>query len=734
MRQGRPGIRASIVASALAVGCFAAPVAQENGEIEEIIVTATKRAQDVRTVPIAVSVLTQDDFAVRNARNAADIEQGVIGMSQVTPTGEAMPVFAMRGVTNKNFLLSFSQPIALYVDETYKGLPAFSSNQIFDLERVEILRGPQGTLFGRNATGGAVSLVTRKPDVDAGFSGNVMAGYGRFDRIEYGGAFNVPIKEGELAARVAVSGTVADGFVKALEPGVPDHMDLGDHGVRALLAYEPNDDLDVLFRYSYSKIDMSGISWHWGDIGPGGINFTGEFNTDVGFFESREGTNGLQKSENHGFGLTINYDVTDAISLTSVTSYDFGDYDFVEGFDGLPEVIFNIETYADDMYAFSQDIRLTSTTDGPFQWLIGAYYYVEDIDSNFYFDLAPLSTSLGSYWGQKTESYAFYSHNTYNLTDRLKLIGGIRYSNEEVSLSDFYGTASLVGIGAGGTINRTFLANLFTFDQVPQTKLDVDDVSYKAGLSYDFDGNTFAYAHVSTGFRAPVFGAGAFSAAETVPADKETLDAYELGVKTSLFDGKMDVNLAAFFYDYEGLQFFQPQGPAFLLKNAESAETHGVEVETVTKFNSSFRVRLAGSYLNAEFKDTILNEGDPNQADISGNKIYWAPTWTATGGIDWTLMTNDWGRVDLSTASKYTSKIYFTELNVETLSESGYMVHDARLTYTTADDKFSLSLWGTNLSNKKYTTQRGRLAAFNNANSEMRGRSREWGVQVSMNF
>lgn len=373
-------------------------------EIEVINVTATKRVENMQQVPVSVSAISADALKSLKIRDTTEIAAQVPNMQISTPAGDSYPIISIRGISMDDFSLNQSASVAIYVDEVYKGNPALQSVQLFDMERIEVLRGPQGTLFGKNTTGGLVNFITKRPSFDTG--GYATVGFGNNNRKEFKGAFETELND-KLAVRFAGTFTEMDGWKKNILPGGEDANGIEEWGARASFAYMPNDDVDVLLKISTSKAQPNNYAYTaipasaagqglgayeafnglgpdsfptaLGVTPPAGAPQTSYTPAAVKYDETSEDTLKKRTIENTAVSLNINWDVSEEYSITSITSYDEGDITIPEG-DGTPNKIHSV-TVIGDVEQFTQDFRVTSNFDGDFNFIAGAFISQEEIQA-----------------------------------------------------------------------------------------------------------------------------------------------------------------------------------------------------------------------------------------------------------------------------------------------------------------------------------------------------------------
>ncbi|MDX1554695.1 MAG: TonB-dependent receptor plug domain-containing protein, partial [Xanthomonadales bacterium] len=365
--------------------------AGESLVLEEVTVTAQKRAESLQDVPVSITALTAADIENQKIREGAEIAASVPNLFATKVAGDGFPIYSLRGVSMSDFSYNQSSPVATYVDEVYKGNPAIQGVQIFDLERIEVLRGPQGTLYGKNTTGGAINFITAKPGHET--EGYFSVGFGNYSRIESQGAYQTSLASDTLAMRIAYTWIDADGWMENGQPGVDDASAIGDFGARLSFLWTPNDDVEVLLRLFTGEVDAVNYGIQPFNISADGVGAglyglysllgassqTDYFRSDdMGWwdFDSEQDTH--RQIENDAIALTVNWALNDTLTLTSISSWDDGDIFNPEDADGSPNQVVTPWYYAEaDQYA--QDLRITSEYDGMFNFIAGAYYAKEEV-------------------------------------------------------------------------------------------------------------------------------------------------------------------------------------------------------------------------------------------------------------------------------------------------------------------------------------------------------------------
>jgi len=693
--------------------------------IEEIVVTAQKRSEDIQKVPIAITVLSGEQLNEQGIRRAEDLSIGVPNLQISQPLGQGLPVFSLRGISMSDFSLSQNGPIAVYYDEVYKGNWAIMGLGFFDLERVEVLKGPQGTLYGKNTTGGAINLIARKPNFETG--GNLSAGFGNYDHYSADGALEVALGE-TLGARVAFTMDRADGTMENVYPGAPDASSTRQHGIRTSFRFKPNDIVDLTLRASTTFQNPRAYAIP-GIPGPDGIGapiynlfgIPGGFRTGLGRREINAPEIRRQGFRSHAVAANADIRLSDAITLTSITSWDQGTMRVYEEGDGTPLKLGN-HSYYGRTKQITQDLRLTSEFSGPFNFIVGAFYGDEKIwnhtDLRFFMDIDVnddgaidaqdcvdggffIACNYFNRFRQEKTSVAAYSDFTYELTDRFTLRGGLRYTRDEGDLKDFYAQLRAP--------DQTPLFNIIPgseTDPFATTSMDFeeDNVSGKIGVDFDLTDTTMLYVSYSRGYRGAAFNAQAFfSPDELSIAEPEKLQSVEAGFKTELFSRRVRFNGSAFWYEYKNQQVLDvdPDTAVQTLINLPKSRIVGAELDLQARATDYLGVSLAVGYIDSE-----VRKGLSQGIDISGNRLVSAPRFTLSSAVDWSIPLGQWGAVDARVDAAYASKQYYDLLNRASTTQDGYWLMNSRIRIHPDDDRYGVALWAKNLTNTFYHTNK----------------------------
>ena len=720
---------------ALATLLAAAPaLAQESSEdaadSAEIVVTAAKRAENLQDVPIAITAIGGADLAKSRVTSVDSLVTRVANLQLTSIVGDNTPIFALRGVSMSDYSLNQSSPVATYYDEVYKGNFAFLGVAMYDLERIEVLKGPQGTLYGKNTTGGAVNLITRTAKLGE-TGGSFSAGYGNYNRIDLNGAVNVPLGE-KAALRVAGTFAKADGWFKNVVAGKADLAETREWGVRGSLYVEASDTVRFTLRASTSYQNPRNYGIY---AQPEAVNRPG-----LSKWQIASNIDERRRARTYSAALTANVDLSDTLMLTSITSWDKGNLSFYEDTDGTATELLEIP-YTDRASQIAQDLRLTSDTGGPFDFILGAYYNREKVYNSTTFEIGkdldsdgipgitandcavglPLACLFRNEFNQVKKSVAVYTDLKYEVSEAITLRGGLRYTNDKGRQFNF--SADALGV------DQSLIVNLIPLSEL---RYSTDNLSGKIGLDFNMADGNMLYANVSKGYRAPSFNAQAFfDPSELSIAKPEKVTAYELGAKTQFADRKVTLNLAAFYYDYRNQQFINvdPATAAQTLLNIPKSRIYGAEADLTVRASDMLSLRAGLGLLSTKIKI-----GTVSGADVSGNRLSNAPKLSFNAGIDFTVFDGGAGKLSLHPELSYQTNQYFEVLNVPRLRQEGYALFSGHIDWESEDGRWNASLWGKNLTNKQYLTSRVDLLAGFGFDYNHVGAPRTYGISVGTEF
>ncbi len=685
------------------------------GMFEEIVVTAQKREESLQSVPISIAAYTGSQLQELKIDKAADISLVTPGLYAQGSRGDSNPIFAIRGIGLNDLFTNNNPTVGVYVDEVVQPFTPLLGFQLFDVERVEVLKGPQGTLYGRNTTGGAVNFITRKPTQETEGYGSVS--YSRYDRFELEGAAGGAITD-KLAVRISgktiqQSGGWQTNTLTGEEIGDVDHQ-----AVRAQLLWTPSDNFDLLLKGSLFKENRDQqLRQHVGYLAApfsstpcqgfldgvrdeqNCVDFLGysDPNTDPRKVENSELYGHESNADAQDLALTMNWHTPDVL-ITSVTGYTH--FDRVTGDDSDGGGLIELDTqFTDKIEAFSQELRFTSVEDGPVSWVFGGFVSHDNLKGSALqaLDDHIFNTRVDTSYTQKSTSAAAFGQADWRFAEDFRLTFGLRYTYEEKSL--IYN-----GIDLDPFNNTTLPVPVAGIDD----KFSQDNISGKIGIDYNISDDVMVYASASKGFKSGGYKTAiAFNPDELLPFKGETLYAYEVGAKTTLMDGKLNLNAAGYYYDWKNFQAFVTEIRSginvIVLSNAGDARVYGAEAEM--QYQATDRLSLRASANLMDTKITQFNAA-PGADDNTGNKLSYAPEFTFSGIVryDFPVEEHGFGMYFLGDAS-YRDRVFYSLANRLQNSQSGYWLLNARLAVTSLDEKWELAIWGRNLTDKLYVSQ-----------------------------
>ena len=722
--------------SALTAPAFAAQ-AQEVQEqpsatqVEEVIVTARRREESLREVPVAVTALSSERLELTGATDVTVLQQQTPNATvQVARGSNSTLISFIRGVGQQDPLWGFEPGVGLYLDDVYVARPQGAVLDIFDIERIEVLSGPQGTLYGRNTIGGAIKYVTSRldPEPELMLRGAVGS-YGQVDLIASGSA--------PLGDTFRVGGAIAsynrDGFGENLTTGA-DHYDKDVLAGRLSAEWAPT--ADLFFRVAYDRVEDNSNARHGhrevAGAAPG---------SDVlpSVYDTRAGLGDDNYVETEGLSLTAEWTISDMLTFKSITARREGATDTVIDFDGTPSPTLDIPAYyADDQ--FTQEFQLLFNG-ARWQGVAGVYYLDGHAEGAFDTIVGNLGVSIGNGGFVDTESYAVFADFNFDLTDRLRVAVGARYTEDEKT--GFVNRATYLGVGqtplTGGPaatplVQNTLYTNTRSFDQFTP----------RVSVSYDLTDDLTGYAAFSQGFKSGGFDmrGDALATPDTVEGyDPETVDSYELGLKGYAFDRRLTFSSALFYSDYQDQQVTTQvptaTGIASFVDNVGASTIYGAEFEGSLWLTDFLTANFAVGYMKAEFEEFIrYNLTTMQYEDISDQVVVQnSPRWSGYLGVTW-MGDVMGGELAVTPSVAYRDDFSQFEFPNPILDQEGYALVDLSAVWTSPDRRWQLALHGKNLTDEEYRTGGYNFpgALFGDSISAFYGPPRTWTAAVQVRF
>ncbi|GAB5413491.1 MAG: TonB-dependent receptor [Congregibacter sp.] len=835
------------IASAIALTIFSGAAAAQ--QLEEVVVTASKRTENLQDVPQAITAFTQERLREQGILETTDLMGSVPNIQVTSAYGRTQPNFSIRGISVANeFSAATASPVGVYVDEVYQSFRAAHGQQLFDLENIEVLRGPQGTLYGRNTTGGAVNVNTVKPSLE-GNTGFANVRVGNYSTRDLTGAVEATLIPDVLGVRLSGIVSRADGYVDNLLTGA-DHPETSSEAARLSVLWRPSDRTEIHAKVYWAENDpRQDIAIGAGYL-EGGTNGAGvPLIASPDLEELSSDTAGTYFTQSQGLSVTLNHEINDSWSFTGIFGYDENEYrlspfecdgsaldvcairyfsesesynidlrfdytgekvSFIGGVyngsdeiftanepdffgflqpllsgAGLPDTYFNpaiavgnsIGTLplfavqpgldpsdpancapvvvnpnglfdARSLIAFNTDVALTNSAGGTAVQgacaAAGAPPFA-NIDVNQEFTLERPSTAI-------------YGELVYDVSEAFSLTLGLRYTWDDVEYKDALSTVNnLGGVPVAALVPYIFNAEdvaagvPLDLASVPRLNQDesTSELTGRIIAEYRFNDDTMVYGSYAAGYRAGTYNALAYQDVSQVYfVEPETVDAYEIGFKTRVLDNSLQINAAAFYYDYAGQQIAQIVGATSFLRSADG-EVFGAEAELSWQAADNLLITASLGFLETEYDDQVLSE---DGANIGGNEFPNAPSVSGNIGAQWRAWASADAELVIYGEAQYMGDYWFDPFNdygqspcdapapgAATLLASpeiacqnpGYWLFNGRASYNAGN--YSISAWARNIADESYYTYGLNLNAFYQ-DYLVRGMPRTFGLEFRYEF
>jgi len=870
-------MKTSISASVLAVAIasLSAPAfaqeapAEETGTtqdqvgLSDIIVTATKRSENLQDVPVAVSAISSESLQAKGVFETSDLNNTMPNFQVSSPYGQQQPNFSVRGVgVGTEFNANAASPVGVYVDEVYQAFRASHGQQLYDLEQIEVVRGPQGTLYGRNTTGGAVNFITRAPKLD-GQEGYATAGYGNFNRLNLEGAIEVTPVVDKFGIRIAATYVDSDPYVhnrlakgvNTVAAGGASGLNLNSgiqpggtqsYGLRMTMRWKPVDTVDLKLKVYAAEaeggtesalptgssrtsdvISYTNPNFLLGSLfqalAPAGLvpASYSQAGRGLGLNEVELDTVGIATTRARGAVFDARVDLTDTLKLISITGYDDGLYRQSQTDCDAAPIRLCALGYRSEFSAFNQDVRL-DFDGGPFKLIAGLFYGKDKLTSDntpdFFNFLSDVRTAVGlpasyfnpggafngaglsqgslptgiratQHFSQKRTSYAAYGEASYEITPTLKFTAGVRYTKDKNrfydGLTTYYddaGTARLITVSnftQGGVLSPYFLqpvrdeAGNIVIPSFQSLGIPLPSGFENSGSSGRFSGRAIVdwkpvddilvYASYSRGYRSGTFNGLAYGSANQVYFVKpEEVDAFEAGFKSRFWDNRAQLNIAAFYYKYKGQQGQVVDASATANLISLDGTMKGVEIEGILEPVDGLTLSASFGLLDSSYEDgacpanpatipdfpaqlgsCVVSSAGP--VSVGGNPFPYAAKKSASFAVDWDVIDDGDNKLTLHGDLNYTGQFYYDSFKdysrgpLPVVSsgkfgegEGDYWIANARATYTMG--RYSVSVWGKNLTDKVYYPFGISLENLFGNGYRVRAQPRTYGVEATVRF
>lgn len=726
---GAASLLAGLFAGSVAFAQSAATGPASQGlAVEEITVTAQHRSENIQSVPISINAFSKNDIRKLGIQSSADIGMVTPNVNIALSQGAGnQPIITIRGIGINDENTNNAGPIAVYVDDVYLSSPAAQTFSTFDLDRIEVLKGPQGTLYGMNTTGGAINYVSAKP-TDY-LTGNLHLEYSSYNTWNFEGAVGGPINS-DLDGRLAFVKNNSQGYEKNFLTGNWENG-ANDYGLRGQLLWKPRSDLKILFAIHGGQIDTRPAEYgHLGDFEPG-TEFSAtpvqctvaQVRADkcVDIFGYSQGKGFYDGAFNKQAHLRVNdINATTRIdwspgylTLTSISAVEHNDKIEPEDTDSSPyrelEINWGVRNTS-----FTQEFRAAHNEE-KYNWTAGLYYLHENLRQD-----QPLQFLLDydQFYGpgagdgvaneqtdesrQVTDAEAIFGQGEYHLTDKLKLVAGARFTHENRTFQ-YQGTIAYQEGGEGNF--GTPISLLPAGVKIPA--LDNSEFTWRTGLNYEFTPSIMAYASVATGFKSGDFNGGFLStipaqaAIQVQPVPPETDTAYEVGVKSTFFDHRLLANASVFYTDYRDLQVFSlvpsPEGPLNSLTSAERAHNLGADLEFVGKPIPNLTLTANAGLLNTRIDKFVVLV--PGTSTLQGLQLAFAPHVSAFLMADYTVPMGP-NSLSFQLSASYKGHQFYDSTNDPYLAQPAYWLENVRVAYDVG--RWEVAVYVKNLSNLHY--------------------------------
>lgn len=676
--------------------------ASDQGVLAEVVVTAEKREASEQKTPIAMSVFSTEALEKNGVGNLADLT--AIAPSVSFGRSNATSVVTIRGVSSRDTTEIGDPAVAISLDGSYFQRAIGLADSIYDLERVEVLRGPQGTLYGRNATGGAINFITAKPTKE--FGGRAQLTVGNYDLISSEAALNLPLSD-RVQLRGAFYTSSRDGYRDNRPARSGDDSDA--KAGRLHLAVQPTDNLSALFTAEFVNLGGIGPAVYGTPLVLSGGSVVHTPQPLPSDNQWAMGTpSGFMDSTSKSLRMRVDYDLG-AADITYMGSYRRLDYHALTDLDGTDEVGAYFQAN-EKPRTVNHELRIASDADAVLTWQAGAFYFKEENDLLTYFqDYAvanpPVNLFIFTYPDIVAESKAVFAQGGYRFSDSVQVEAGVRYTKDEKTRVGTFDYGS-------GVI-------------VQNSSSESSEPTYHVGVNWQATPANLLYAKYDTGYKA-----GGFT--DAAPYDPEKIAAIEMGSKNRFFGNTVQLNVSSFFYDYSDQQVSQFIDGRTFIRNAGKSELYGLEVEASALVTPNDRIDGYVGYLHAEFTDFQIAAGAGNQ-QLAGNHPLQAPRWSTNVGYQHTFELGSGAGLTARLQSHYEDTSYLSIYNYTNSRQKSYTRSDVILTYEPADAQWTIEAFARNLEDERIMTAFQENGLWGTYNYQFTA-PRTYGLRIAVNW
>lgn len=765
------GVWVALSAAVAAAQSTGAPVPESTGAksdttasealLDEIIVTAQKRAENVREVPISISAFSGATLEKRPVANLQDFTALVPTFRVTEPGNVAVSALSLRGVGQRDINVHNEGAVALFVDGAYVSFIPSVGQPLYDLERVEVLKGPQGTLFGRNATGGLISVISKRPSQQ--FDSYVTAQYASFSDRKIEGAIGGGLSD-TVSARASVFYNKADGFVKNNNGPALNAVD--SLGVRLQLLYQPNDDFNVLFgartfqaydgpgagivptpfikdatgtiRSPANYAEYSAFCAALNPIGPPppGAELNGScFASQPDRYRGTYGTDVRWWEKYYAGTATAEWKLSDSLSLTSISDYQHMKMDYVSDIDATAAPLFNYAIAVPYSKQFSQEIRLNGESGEALTWVTGLYYLNIRHHINNDVDLLAhpaFGIDLLADYFQKTRSAAAFAQADWKLAPQWKLSVGARVMHDKKELDNNSTCVSnpLAPPGLCDILGTFVFPGALAFNRSFSGEISDNSWSGRLVLQYDPTDHSMFYAGVTRGTKGGGFNSGAaeFYPLSAVEFKPETLTNYEAGMKVAILDPRLTIDGSVFHYDYKNYQSYSISADGGLRVLNVDAVIDGAELALNFRPIEGLSISAGPSYLSTRQKDVPLGTGQFQDFQVPD-----APKWSGSGEVRYVAKMGE-AALGMQVNATYVGERSISAIDYSDQRIPSYTRLDARIDYTSADGHWTVAGFGNNLTDKVIVATRVDFTTVTGNSVDTLERPRWFGASVTYRY